>query len=123
MGPTPAEFAMGQGQIPPVVYPDPLPGTAVPGYTTIAVATSTRIRGTSLAEAGPWACHRARLVAVLAAPGWWLRDQGDALFLRHLYQPLIRAVEWLADLVRPLQSEDVNPCLLYVLCGDYSSPT
>jgi hydrogenase-4 component B len=36
------------------------------------------------------------------------------VFLRYLYQPVIRAVEWLADLVRPLQSGDVNLYLLYV---------
>jgi hydrogenase-4 component B len=37
------------------------------------------------------------------------------VFLRYLYRPVIRAVEWLADLVRPLQSGDVNVYLLYVL--------
>jgi hydrogenase-4 component B len=31
-----------------------------------------------------------------------------------MYQPVIRAVEWLADFVRPLQSGDVNLYLLYV---------
>ena len=36
------------------------------------------------------------------------------VFERYLYQPVIRAVEWLADLVRPLQSGDVNLYLLYV---------
>ena len=36
------------------------------------------------------------------------------VFLRYLYQPVIRAVEWLADTVRPLQSGDVNLYLLYV---------
>jgi hypothetical protein len=28
--------------------------------------------------------------------------------MRYLYRPVIRAVEWLADAVRPLQSGDVN---------------
>ena len=36
------------------------------------------------------------------------------VFLRYLYRPVIRAVEWLADMVRPLQSGDVNLYLLYV---------
>jgi len=36
------------------------------------------------------------------------------VFERYLYQPVIRAVEWLADMVRPLQSGDVNLYLLYV---------
>jgi hydrogenase-4 component B len=36
------------------------------------------------------------------------------VFLRYLYRPVIRAVEWVADLVRPLQSGDVNLYLLYV---------
>jgi hydrogenase-4 component B len=37
------------------------------------------------------------------------------IFERFLYTPLVRAVEWLADLVRPIQSGDVNLYLLYVL--------
>jgi hydrogenase-4 component B len=37
------------------------------------------------------------------------------LFERFLYNPIVRAVEWLADLVRPIQSGDVNLYLLYVL--------
>jgi len=37
------------------------------------------------------------------------------IFDRFLYAPLVRAVEWLADLVRPIQSGDVNLYLLYVL--------
>jgi len=36
------------------------------------------------------------------------------VFQRYLYQPVIRAVEWLADVVRPIQSGDVNLYLLYV---------
>jgi len=36
------------------------------------------------------------------------------VFLRYLYRPVIRAVEWLADTVRPIQSGDVNLYLLYV---------
>jgi hydrogenase-4 component B len=36
------------------------------------------------------------------------------VFERYLYRPVIRAVEWLADFVRPLQSGDVNLYLLYV---------
>jgi hydrogenase-4 component B len=36
------------------------------------------------------------------------------LFQRYLYHPVIRGVEWLADVVRPLQSGDVNLYLLYV---------
>ena len=36
------------------------------------------------------------------------------LFLRYLYRPVIRAVEWLADVIRPLQSGDVSLYLFYV---------
>ncbi len=36
------------------------------------------------------------------------------VFERYLYRPVIRSVEWLAGLVRPLQSGDVNLYLLYV---------
>ena len=36
------------------------------------------------------------------------------VFKRYLYRPLVRALEWLADLVRPVQSGDVNLYLLYV---------
>jgi hydrogenase-4 component B len=36
------------------------------------------------------------------------------VFERYLYQPVIRAVEWIADFIRPLQSGDVNLYLLYV---------
>lgn len=36
------------------------------------------------------------------------------LFHRYLYRPVVAAVEWLADLVRPIQSGDVNLYLLYV---------
>jgi hydrogenase-4 component B len=40
--------------------------------------------------------------------------QVTPLFERYLYRPVVRAVEWLADAVRPLQSGDVNLYLLYV---------
>ena len=43
-----------------------------------------------------------------------LRGAGHPVFERYLYRPLIRCLEWLADLVRPLQSGDVNLYLLYV---------
>jgi hydrogenase-4 component B len=36
------------------------------------------------------------------------------LFHRYLYRPIVRAVEAVADLVRPIQSGDVNLYLLYV---------
>ena len=36
------------------------------------------------------------------------------IFDRYLYRPVIRAVEWAADMVRPLQSGDVNLYLFYV---------
>jgi hydrogenase-4 component B len=36
------------------------------------------------------------------------------LFLRYLYRPVVRAVEWVADAVQPLQSGDVNLYLFYV---------
>ncbi len=41
-------------------------------------------------------------------------SEATPVFERYLYRPVIRAVEWLADLVRPLQSGDVNLYLLYV---------
>jgi len=37
------------------------------------------------------------------------------IFQRFLYAPLVRAVEWCADFVRPIQSGDVNLYLLYIL--------
>ena len=40
--------------------------------------------------------------------------QVTPVFERYLYRPIIRAVEWLADAIRPLQSGDVNLYLLYV---------
>jgi hydrogenase-4 component B len=36
------------------------------------------------------------------------------VFERYLYRPVIRAAEWLADVIRPLQSGDVNLYLFYV---------
>jgi hydrogenase-4 component B len=36
------------------------------------------------------------------------------LFIRFLYRPVIRAVEWAADVIRPLQSGDVSLYLFYV---------
>jgi hydrogenase-4 component B len=35
-------------------------------------------------------------------------------FQQYLYRPFVRGLEWLADLVRPVQSGDVNLYLLYV---------
>jgi len=43
------------------------------------------------------------------------RFQVLPIFERFLYRPVVRAVEWLADVVRPIQSGDVNLYLLYVL--------
>ena len=40
--------------------------------------------------------------------------QVTPVFERYLYRPVIRAVEWLANEVRPVQSGDVNLYLLYV---------
>ena len=40
--------------------------------------------------------------------------QVTPVFERYLYRPVIRAVEWLADAIRPVQSGDVNLYLLYV---------
>jgi len=40
--------------------------------------------------------------------------QVTPVFQRYLYRPLVRCLEWLADLVRPIQSGDVNLYLLYV---------
>jgi hydrogenase-4 component B len=40
--------------------------------------------------------------------------QVTPVFERYLYQPVIRAVEWLANVIRPMQSGDVNLYLLYV---------
>jgi hypothetical protein len=33
---------------------------------------------------------------------------------RYLYAPFVRCLEWVADLIRPMQSGDVNLYLLYV---------
>jgi hypothetical protein len=40
--------------------------------------------------------------------------QVTPIFERYLYRPVIRAAEWPADAVRPLQSGDVNLYLFYV---------
>jgi len=40
--------------------------------------------------------------------------QVTPVFERYLYRPVIRAVEWRADAIRPMQSGDVNLYLLYV---------
>jgi hydrogenase-4 component B len=40
--------------------------------------------------------------------------QVTPVFERYLYRPVVRAVEWLADMIRPMQSGDVNLYLLYV---------
>jgi hydrogenase-4 component B len=36
------------------------------------------------------------------------------LFDLYLYRPVVHAVEWLAEIVRPIQSGDVNLYLLYI---------
>jgi hydrogenase-4 component B len=36
------------------------------------------------------------------------------IFERYLYAPIVRAVQWLADRARPIQSGDVNLYLLYL---------
>jgi hydrogenase-4 component B len=41
-------------------------------------------------------------------------SQVTPVFERYLYRPVIRAVEWLADVIRPVQSGDVNLYLFYV---------
>jgi hydrogenase-4 component B len=41
-------------------------------------------------------------------------SEATPVFERYLYRPVVRAVEWIADFVRPLQSGDVNLYLLYV---------
>ena len=40
--------------------------------------------------------------------------QVTPIFERYLYRPVVRAFEWLADVVRPIQSGDVNLYLFYV---------
>jgi hydrogenase-4 component B len=44
-------------------------------------------------------------------------SEATPIFQRYLYRPVIRAFEWLADLVRPIQSGDVNLYLLYVFAA------
>lgn len=41
-------------------------------------------------------------------------SQATPVFEKYLYRPVVQAVEWLADMVRPLQSGDVNLYLAYV---------
>ncbi len=80
------------------------------------------------AHADPGVLHRRRGVRLRQPVPDEPRDLGLAVcagtahaparatpvFERYLYQPVIRAVEWLADAVRPLLSGDVNLYLLYV---------
>jgi hydrogenase-4 component B len=44
-------------------------------------------------------------------------SQATPVFERYLYQPVVAAVEWLADFIRPVQSGDVNLYLLYVFAA------
>jgi hydrogenase-4 component B len=44
-------------------------------------------------------------------------SEATPIFERYLYQPVIRAFEWLADMVRPIQSGDVNLYLFYVFAA------
>ena len=44
-------------------------------------------------------------------------SEATPIFERYLYRPVIRAFEWLADAVRPIQSGDVNLYLFYVFAA------
>jgi formate hydrogenlyase subunit 3/multisubunit Na+/H+ antiporter MnhD subunit len=44
-------------------------------------------------------------------------SEATPIFERYLYRPVIRAFEWLADMVRPIQSGDVNLYLFYVFAA------
>ncbi len=44
-------------------------------------------------------------------------SEATPIFERYLYRPVIRAFEWLADMVRPIQSGDVNLYLCYVFAA------
>jgi len=44
-------------------------------------------------------------------------SQPAPVFDRYLYRPVIRCVEWLADVIRPIQSGDVNLYLFYVFAA------
>jgi hydrogenase-4 component B len=44
-------------------------------------------------------------------------SEATPVFERYLYRPVIRAFEWLADAVRPIQSGDVNLYLFYVFAA------
>ncbi len=44
-------------------------------------------------------------------------SQAAPVFDRYLYRPVIRAFEWLADFIRPIQSGDVNLYLCYVFAA------
>jgi hydrogenase-4 component B len=44
-------------------------------------------------------------------------SQASPIFERYLYRPVIAAFEWLADIVRPIQSGDVNLYLFYVFAA------
>jgi formate hydrogenlyase subunit 3/multisubunit Na+/H+ antiporter MnhD subunit len=44
-------------------------------------------------------------------------SEATPIFERYLYRPVIQAFEWLADVVRPIQSGDVNLYLFYVFAA------
>jgi hydrogenase-4 component B len=44
-------------------------------------------------------------------------SEATPIFERYLYRPVVRAFEWLADVVRPIQSGDVNLYLFYVFAA------
>jgi hydrogenase-4 component B len=44
-------------------------------------------------------------------------SEATPVFEQYLYRPVVRAFEWLADVVRPIQSGDVNLYLFYVFAA------
>jgi hydrogenase-4 component B len=44
-------------------------------------------------------------------------SEATPIFERYLYRPVVRGFEWLADVVRPIQSGDVNLYLFYVFAA------
>jgi hydrogenase-4 component B len=44
-------------------------------------------------------------------------SEATPIFERYLYRPVIRSFEWMADVVRPIQSGDVNLYLFYVFAA------
>jgi hypothetical protein len=87
----------------------------VSSHISTANATMATTSASPMLGLGTNAANHCATENLLAAQGTPASSrEALPIFERFLYAPLVRAVEWLADLARPIQSGDVNLYLLYV---------